>query len=104
MAVKAGTNAVRFRNRERIVEHPAMDDTQKERALDMVNQLKHAAANCGLLVMQGIVVMRCPGSPYTDTPTLFDETDLQNAITLGLLEKRKIVGSLEWEYYVAKKS
>ena len=51
--------------------------------------------------MQGIVVMRCPGSPYADTPTTFDETDLENAISLGLLRKQRIVGSYEWEYYVA---
>jgi len=70
----------------------------------MVDQLKHASVNCGLLLVQGIVVMRCPGAPYSDSPTLFDETDMQNAITLGLIEKRKIVGSLQWEYYLAKKS
>jgi len=51
----------------------------------------------------GIIVMRCPGSPYTDTPTTFDETDLENAITLGLVRKQQIVGSYEWEYYVPTK-
>ncbi len=80
-----------------------MDDSQKERAIEMVDQLKHAGTNCGLLAMQGIIVMRCPGSPYTDTPTTFDETDLENAITLGLVRKQQIVGSYEWEYYVPTK-
>jgi hypothetical protein len=78
-----------------------MDDSQRERAVDMVDQLKESATNCGLLLIQGIVAMRCPGSPYTDTPTTFDETDLNNAISLGLLRKQQIVGSFEWEYYVA---
>ena len=40
-----------------------MEDSQKERVIDMVDQLKESATNCGLLLMQGIVVMRCPGSP-----------------------------------------
>jgi hypothetical protein len=66
-----------------------MDDSQKERAVEMVDQLKHAATNCGLLAVQGIVVMRCPGSPYTDTPTSFDETDLENAHFIGPREKAK---------------
>ncbi len=78
-----------------------MDDSQKARAIDMVDQLKESATNCGLLLIQGIVVMRCPGSPYTDTPTTFDETDLENANSLGLLRKQRIAGSYEWEYYVA---
>lgn len=80
-----------------------MEDSQKERAIDMVAQLKESATNCGLLLIQEIVVMRCPGSPYTDTPTTFDATDLKNAISLGLLRKQKIVGSYEWEYYVPTK-
>ncbi len=80
-----------------------MDAFKEERARKMVAELKNADANCGLLASQGIVVMRCPGSPYTDTPTLFDEADLENAIALNLLEKRKVTGSFEWEYYVAKK-
>ena len=82
----------------------SMEDSQKERVIDMVDQLKESATNCGLLLMQGIVVMRCPGSLYTDTPTTFDETDLNNAISLGLLRKQKNVGSFEWEYYVATES
>jgi len=77
-----------------------MDASQQERAIEMVDQLKHAGTNCGFLAIQATVVMRCPGSPCTDTPTTFDETDLQNAISLGLVRKQKIVGSFEWEYYV----
>jgi hypothetical protein len=78
-----------------------MDDSREARAIDMVEQLKESATNCGLLMMQGIGVMRCPDSPYTDTPTAFDETDLENAISLGLLRKQRTVGSYEWESYVA---
>jgi len=78
-----------------------MDDWKKERAIEMVDQLKTSGRLCGLLVVQKTVVTRCHGSPYVDTPTLFDEDDLQNAILLGLVRKQKIVGTLEWEYYVA---
>jgi len=43
-------------------------------------------------------------SSDTDTPTMmFDETDLHNAVALDLLEKRKVTGSYEWEWYAAKK-
>lgn len=78
-----------------------MDDAQEKRACEMVHQLKHAATNCGLMAVQEKVVMRCPGSPYTDAPMLFDETDLKNAIALGLLKKQEVSGSFNWEYYVA---
>jgi hypothetical protein len=79
-----------------------MDGSQKARALKMVDQLKTAGTNCGLLSVQGDVVMRCPGEPYTDTPTNFNDDDLKNAVALGLLRKQKVGGSFEWEYYVVK--
>lgn len=41
-------------------------------------------------------------APYTDTPTMYDERDLNNAVALGLLEMRKVTGSLEWEWYTLK--
>ena len=81
-----------------------MDDSQEERARELVEQLEKAGMNCGLLAVQGTVVLRCPGAPYTDTPMMmFDETDLQNAVALDLLEKRKVTGSYEWEWYALKK-
>jgi hypothetical protein len=81
-----------------------VDEDQKERAQKLVDELKHAGLNNGLVVVQGAVVLRSAGAPYTDVPMLFfDESDLQNAIELSLLEKRKVVGSFEWEWYVAVK-
>jgi hypothetical protein len=77
-----------------------MDESQKDRAQELVDQLKDTGTNCGVMGVQGIVVMRCPGSPYLDTPMNFDEADLENAIALGLVRKQKMVGSYEWEYYV----
>ena len=81
-----------------------MDDHQKERAHKLVDELKQAGLDCGLVVVQGAVVLRSPGAPYTDVPMLFfDECDLQNAIELSFLEKRRVVGTYEWGWYVAVK-
>jgi hypothetical protein len=57
--------------------------------------------------MQGAVVMRCPGAPFTDLPIPYDEPDLNNDIELNLLEKRKklissVTGSSGWEWYVVR--
>ncbi len=44
-----------------------MDDSQEERARGLAEQLEKASTNCGLLGVQGTVVLRCPDVPYTDT-------------------------------------
>jgi hypothetical protein len=80
-----------------------MDEIQEERARELVGELESAGLNSGLLAVEGIVVLRGPGAPYTETPTMFNERDLDNAIALGLLEKRKVTGSYEWEWFVTKK-
>lgn len=81
-----------------------MDKAQEQRARKLVNQLERAGyADCGLLTVQGTVVMRCKGAHYTDTPTMRDEIDLQSAIALNLLDKRKVTGSFEWEWYLSKR-
>ena len=85
-----------------------MDEFQEQRARKMVHQLERAGTNCGLFAVEGIVVMRCMGEPYTDTPTMFDEIVLQNAIALNLLERRKftessIKGSSQCELYTPKR-
>jgi hypothetical protein len=80
-----------------------MDDLHKKRALELVERLERAGMNCGLWAVQGTVVLRCPGAPYTDTPMMFEETDLGNAVALDLLEKRRFTtGSYEWEMYAVK--
>ncbi len=88
-----------------------MDDLHKKRAFELVEHLERAGMNCGLLAVQGTVVLRRPGSVCTDTPMMFDETDLHNAVALDLLEKKTMVtqtyppaGSYEWEWYVTKKA
>ena len=68
----------------------------------MVDHLKRSGLNNGLLAVGGTVVLRSPGSPYVDTPTGFDEEDLSNAVELGLVEKRRVTGSFEWEWYTIK--
>ena len=81
-----------------------MDKLQEAGARKLVSRLERAGyADCGLLAVQGTVVMRCKGAPYTDTPTMMDEIDLQNAVTLNLLELKKVTGSLQWEWYQSKR-
>ena len=78
-----------------------MNDFQRERALEIVDQLKEASLNSGLLAIGGTVVLRSPGSPF-DTPTVFGEDDLSNAVDWGLLGKSRVTGSCEWEWYTTK--
>lgn len=80
-----------------------MHSYQEQRARDLVKELERAGENCGLVPVQGIVVLRSPGSPYIDVPMTFQEMDLLDAVELGLLEKQKVTGSYEWEWYVEKK-
>jgi hypothetical protein len=84
-----------------------MEAHVEKRARRLVDILESAGPNCGLLVLQGTVVMRCPGVPSKDWPTMYNEADLNNAIELNLLEKRKmligsVTGSSEREYYVVR--
>jgi hypothetical protein len=78
-----------------------MDGAQKQRARKLVEILKSAGDHCGLLMEQGNLVIR-DGVHVTDSPAMFNEVDLQNAIELGLLEHRKVSGSVTWEWYVVK--
>lgn len=80
-----------------------MDGTQESRARQLVNQLERAGENCGLLAVQGTVVLRCLLSKPIDTPTMREEIDLENATALGLLEHRRVTGSFQWEWYCSKR-
>ena len=80
-----------------------MNEFQRERAHKLVEELREAGINCGLLLSQGAVVLRIPGSPFFDTPTFFDEEDLNNAVRLDLIEKGNVTGTHFWEWYVLKK-
>ncbi len=79
-----------------------MDESCKKRAGELVNELKRAGVNCGLLVIQEAVVLRSPGAPYTDSLLdMFSKNDVLNATQLGLLTKMRMTGSADWEWYVA---
>jgi hypothetical protein len=81
-----------------------MDGIQEKRARELAEYLESAGVNCGVLVVQGTVVLRGPGARYSESLLLkFDPTDLQNAVALDLLEKAMVTGSYEWEWYVFKK-
>jgi hypothetical protein len=84
-----------------------MEVSAERRARKLVDILESGGSDCGLLVVKGAVVMRCPGTPFTDLPIPYDEADLNNAIELNLLEKRKmrvdsLIGSSGWEWYVVR--
>ena len=67
----------------------------------MVSDLEAAGQNCGYMSANRVVWIRGPGSPYTDTPTLYTEEDLSAAIEAGLLMEQKMLGSKKgWTYYV----
>jgi hypothetical protein len=67
----------------------------------MVSELEAAGQNCGYMSANHVVWIRGPGSPYTDTPTLFTEEDLTAAIESGLLLEAKMLGNGQgWTYYV----
>jgi len=84
-----------------------MEVSVERRARKLVDILESGGSDCGLLVIRGAVVMRCPGVPFTDLPIPYDEADLNNAIELNLIEKRKmrvdtLTGSSGWEWYVVR--
>jgi hypothetical protein len=82
-----------------------MDNLLEERARKLVELMEPTGKTCGLLVLQGAIVLRTPGAPYTDTPILqFEECDLNNAVALGLLERQRVTGSYDWEWYVRCKT
>jgi len=88
-----------------------MEPDIEKRARELANVLENAGENCGFLILQGTVVRRCfsPSSSlgFTDSPEMkYDESDLNNAVELNLIEKRKvtvgrITGSAEFEWYCA---
>ena len=78
-----------------------MDRSQEKRARKLVAMLESTGEHHGILVVQGHVVIR-DGVHCEDSPAMFEEADLQNAIALGLLEKSIVSGSVSWEWYVVK--
>jgi hypothetical protein len=67
----------------------------------MMSELQAAGQNCGYICANHVVWIRGPGSPYTDTPTLYTEEDLSAAIESGLLlEQRMLSGEKGWTYYI----
>jgi hypothetical protein len=52
-------------------------------------------------------MMRCPGAAFNDSPTPYDEADLNNAVKLNLIEKKKmligsVTGNSGWEWSVVR--
>ena len=49
-----------------------MEVSIERRARKLVDILESGGSDCGLLVVKGTVVMRCPGAPFTDLPIPYD--------------------------------
>ena len=82
-----------------------MDKAQEEQARKLAKALDEAGPNSGLLLtyVQGQVVLRLPGSPYTDIPLpSFELDDLNNAVSLGLLQTGSVAGSDNWTWWMLK--
>jgi hypothetical protein len=65
----------------------------------MAEELKKAGEMCGYLVMGPDVVLRKPGSPFTDAVTNYDEATLNAAVEEGLPAKQTVLGGPGWEWY-----
>jgi hypothetical protein len=78
-----------------------MDGTQKGSAYKLAAMLNKVGENHGILVIQGHLVIR-DGVLVEDSPMMFEETDLLNAVELGIVQKNKVEGSVSWEWYVVK--
>jgi len=84
-----------------------LSELQELRAHKLADALKDAGLNSRrplLARVQGQVVLRSPGSPYKDVPLpSVEEADLNNAVSLGLLQKGSVAGSDNWDWWVLKK-
>jgi hypothetical protein len=87
-----------------------MDANAEQRARDLVHLLRRDK-NCGAVLQGGKVLVPNPIAPTPSqyTPTPYGETDLRNAVELGLLEKTKATMSSgggtkieEFEWYRPK--
>jgi len=79
-----------------------MDGTEKGRAYKLAGMLNKAGDHHGLLMVQGHLVIR-DGVLVEDSPMMFEEADLLNAVELGIVQKSNVSGSLKWEWYVVKR-
>jgi hypothetical protein len=68
----------------------------------MADELKQYGENYKYTLIPGIVVLHCPGSLNPSRPTVYDGTDIQAALDLGVLEKWMNPENLRWEYYATR--
>jgi hypothetical protein len=80
-----------------------MDKSREEQARKLAKVLDEAGSNSGLLLtyVQGQVVLRSLRLPFTDTPLpSFELADLNNAVSLELLQQGSVAGSDNWDWWV----
>jgi hypothetical protein len=64
----------------------------------MVEELQEAGNSHGYMTDGGLVWIRGPGSPWTDTPANYSPAELNAAIASGKLEKQEMTGSSDFTY------
>jgi hypothetical protein len=69
---------------------------------EMIEKLKGHGPYHGFALLQTVVVIVGPGTPFSVYPTSFGKGDLERAINAGLLERRLLSGSFELEIYAVK--
>jgi len=77
-----------------------MNASQQTTLEQMLENLENAGESCGFMCMNNVVWIRGPGAPWTDTPTLYTQSDLDHAIASGKVRAQTMTGSATWTYYV----
>lgn len=77
-----------------------MNERNKKTLELLLDELKQAGVNCGFISTNDAVWIRGPGSPWTDTPTLYTKAELDSAIASGKIRPQIMTGSGTWTYYV----
>ena len=69
---------------------------------DMAAKLKPYGPNAGFAALGTGVVIVGPGAPFTVEATWYDAAKLEKAVEAGILERRKLGGSLILDIYAVK--
>lgn len=69
---------------------------------DMAAKLRAYGPNAGFAALGTGVVIVGPGAPFAVEATWYDAAELEKAADAGILERRKLSGSLVLDIYAAK--
>jgi len=69
---------------------------------EMIRKLKGYGMNHGYAALGTGVVVVGPGAPFSVYPTWYAAADLEKAAEAGILQRRKLSGSLVLDIYAVK--